>query len=203
MAYSNTVYPLYTLIITVALAGFPSAVAKFVAEDAALGGRSRSLRVIRIASGALIVSGLLFGAAVYFGAPLIGWMIGNASVVPALSGLVLRVAVRSADDGAARFFQGYQNMMPTAVSQIAEQGVRVAVMIILLVYLTSAGASAETIAAGALLVRRPAGLPVLLSWADTGGGMRAEGKFRQGPGTGMKPARSSPGNPEAVYCGTC
>lgn len=42
-------------------------------------------------------------------------------------------------------------MMPTAVSQVAEQSVRVAVMIALLLYLSAAGADAAGIAAGAML----------------------------------------------------
>lgn len=158
----NTVYPLYTLIITVALAGFPSAIAKFVAEDAALGGSARSRRVIAIASAALIFSGILFGVALYFGAPLLGRIIGSASVVPALRASSFALLFIPLMTGLRGFFQGYQNMMPTAVSQIAEQSVRVAVMIVLLVYLTSTGASAETIAAGALLGSAAGGLAGLL-----------------------------------------
>lgn len=146
----NTVYPFYTLITTVALAGFPAAISKFVAEDAALGGRSRSRHVIRIASVVMAVSGILFGAAVYFGAPLIGRIIDNASIVPALKASAVALLFVPLMSGLRAFFQGYQNMMPTAVSQITEQSARVAVMIILLVYLTSMGASAEHIAAGAL-----------------------------------------------------
>ena len=188
----NTVYPLYTLIITVALAGFPSAVAKFVAEDAALGGRCRSLRVIRIASGALIVSGLLFGAAVYFGAPLIGWMIGNASVVPALRASSFALLFVPLMTGLRGFFQGYQNMMPTAVSQIAEQGVRVAVMIILLVYLTSAGASAETIAAGALLGSAAGGLAGLVVMGGYWRGYARRGKASAGTRDGDEAGKEQP-----------
>lgn len=147
----NTVYPFYTLIITVALAGFPAAISKFVAEDAAMGGRAQSLQVIRIASAALACSGVLFGTAIYFGAPLLGKMIDNASVVPALKASAFALLFIPVMSGLRGFFQGYQNMMPTAVSQITEQCVRVAVMIMLLIYLTSVGASAEHIAAGALI----------------------------------------------------
>ncbi|MCJ8015072.1 polysaccharide biosynthesis protein [Paenibacillus sp. KQZ6P-2] len=147
----NTVYPLYTVMITVALAGFPAAISKFVAEDAALGGRTRSRQIIRIGSVVMVVSGILFGEVIYFGAPLIGRIIGNASVVPALKASSIALLFVPLMSGLRGFFQGHQNMMPTAVSQITEQSVRVTFMIILLVYLTSIGASAEHIAAGALL----------------------------------------------------
>ncbi|MWV47572.1 oligosaccharide flippase family protein [Paenibacillus sp. HJL G12] len=146
----NTVYPFYTLMITVALIGFPAAISKFVAEDAALGGRERSRQIIRIASVVMTCSGILFGAAIYLGAPLIGTIIGNASVVPALKASAIALLFVPLMSGLRGFFQGYQDMMPTAVSQITEQSVRVAVMIVLLIYLTSVGASAEHIAAGAL-----------------------------------------------------
>ncbi|MDR0270140.1 polysaccharide biosynthesis protein [Paenibacillus sp.] len=147
----NTVYPFYTLMITVALAGFPAAISKFVAEDAALGGRSQSRQVIRIASVALACSGILFGAAIYFGAPLVGRIIDNASVVPAIRASAFALLFVPVMSGLRGFFQGFQNMMPTAVSQITEQCVRVGVMILLLVYLTSAEAPSEHIAAGALI----------------------------------------------------
>lgn len=37
----NTVYPLYSLMMTIALAGLPAAISKFVAEDEAVGGRGK------------------------------------------------------------------------------------------------------------------------------------------------------------------
>ncbi|MED5018154.1 oligosaccharide flippase family protein, partial [Paenibacillus chibensis] len=147
----NTVYPFYNLMVVLALAGFPAAISKFVAEDAALGRQARSRQVIGIASVALACLGLLFGSLIYFGAPLIGGWIDNASVVPALRASAIAMLFVPVMSGLRGFFQGYQDMMPTAVSQITEQSVRVGVMIVLLVYLTSTGATAEHIAAGALI----------------------------------------------------
>lgn len=147
----NTVYPFYNLMVVLALAGFPAAISKFVAEDAALGRQARSRQVIGIASVTLACSGLLFGSLIYFGAPLIGGWIDNASVEPALRASAIAMLFVPVMSGLRGFFQGYQDMMPTAVSQITEQSVRVGVMIVLLVYLTSTGATAEHIAAGALI----------------------------------------------------
>ncbi|MGN7360993.1 putative polysaccharide biosynthesis protein [Paenibacillus sp. SAF-054] len=184
----NTVYPFYTLMITLALAGFPAAISKFVAEDAAQGGQIRSRQVIRVASTALACSGLALGAAIYFGAPLISRMIGNASVVPALRASAAAMLFVPLMSGLRAFFQGYQNMMPTAVSQIAEQCFRVAVMIILLIYLTSAGASAERIAAGALLGSAAGGAAGLLVM---GGYWRGYRKGRHTGGEEKAPSEHS------------
>ncbi|KGE19942.1 putative polysaccharide biosynthesis protein [Paenibacillus wynnii] len=147
----NTVYPLYTLLVTIAMLGLPAAVSKFVAE-AAVGERQDAARRILVRSAVLTgVSGLVIGVATYTGAPYIAGWVGNSRITAALRTAawgLLFVPVMSALRG---YFQGLHNMVPTAVSQIVEQSVRVAVMITLLLYLSSGRAGAETIAAGAML----------------------------------------------------
>lgn len=163
----NTVYPLYSLMMTIALAGLPAAISKFVAEDEAVGGTGEGLRVMRLSSVLLALLGIVLGAAVYTCAPLIGTWIDNSSVVPAVRTASLALLFVPVMTGMRGFFQGYQNMMPTAVSQITEQCARVAVMIGLLIYLTGIGAKPETIAAGALLgsaAGGAAGLIVMLGY---------------------------------------
>src|SRR5690606_10571740 len=65
------------------------------------------------------------------------------------------------------YFQGLGNMGPTAVSQIVEQSIRVAVMLLLLFWMVDAGASAARISAGAMLgsaAGGAAGLIVMLAY---------------------------------------
>ncbi|MGF7049703.1 PST family polysaccharide transporter [Paenibacillus sp. DS2015] len=161
----NTVYPFYSLIITLAIAGFPLAISKFVAEDVAKGNEDGGRRIISLSSFVLGILGIVLGISTYVGAPLIGQWIDNSQVVPAVryvSWALLFVPIMSALRG---YFQGLQNMLPTAVSQIVEQSVRVAVMILFLFYLISRDASSEQIAAGALfgsVAGGAAGLLVML-----------------------------------------
>lgn len=161
----NTVYPFYSLIIAIGIAGFPVAISKFVAEDMATGNEDGGRRIISLSSFVLGIFGIILGLSTYVGAPLIGQWIDNSQVVPAVryvSWALLFVPIMSALRG---YFQGLQNMVPTAVSQIVEQGVRVTVMILLLFYLTSRQASSEQIAAGALfgsVAGGAAGLLVML-----------------------------------------
>ncbi|AJS60739.1 putative polysaccharide biosynthesis protein [Paenibacillus sp. IHBB 10380] len=166
----NTVYPFYSLIITLAIAGFPVAISKFVAEDMANGNESGGRRIISLSSFVLSILGIILGVSTYVGAPLIGLWIDNSQVVPAIryvSWALLFVPIMSALRG---YFQGLQNMIPTAVSQIVEQSVRVAVMILFLLYLTSRQASSEQIAAGALFGSVAGGaaglLVMLLYWRN-------------------------------------
>lgn len=158
----NTVYPLYLLVITLALAGFPIAISKFVAENDAAGNLRESRRILRLSSIVIGILGVALGICTYVGAPLIARWIDNSHVVFAIqyvSIAFLFVPVMSILRG---FFQGHQNMMPTAISQIVEQSVRVAVMILLLLYLTSKQAGPEAIAAGALFGSAAGGAAGLL-----------------------------------------
>lgn len=164
----NTVYPLYTLFITIAMLGLPSAISKFVAEAAAGKREAEGRRVLLLSAVITGLCGLAIGIVTYAGAPLIAGWVGSTHVIPALRSASWGLAFVPVMAALRGYFQGLHNMTPTAVSQIVEQSVRVAVMIVLLLYLTSHGASVETIAAGALLGSAGGGaaglLVMLLYW---------------------------------------
>ncbi|WP_405175348.1 polysaccharide biosynthesis protein [Paenibacillus sp. FSL H8-0261] len=147
----NTVYPLYTMLLTVAMLGLPAAISKFVAEASAGRRDDEGRRILRLSAVITAISGLVIGAITYAGAPIIAGWVGNSHVMPALRTSAWGLAVVPIMSALRGYFQGLHNMVPTAVSQIVEQSVRVTVMIVLLLYLTSLGAGAESIAAGALL----------------------------------------------------
>ncbi|ETT46945.1 polysaccharide biosynthesis protein [Paenibacillus sp. FSL R7-269] len=147
----NTVYPLYTILVTVAMLGLPAAISRFVAEASAAQDTQKGRRVLLLSAGITAASGLLLGILVYAGAPLIAVWVGSSHIVPALRSSAWGLAVVPLMAALRGYFQGLHNMMPTAVSQVVEQSVRVAVMIALLLYLTGAGADAAGIAAGAML----------------------------------------------------
>ncbi|MGN7765795.1 putative polysaccharide biosynthesis protein [Paenibacillus sp. 22594] len=147
----NTVYPLYTMLVTVAMLGLPSAVSKFVAEASVGREEQEGRRILKLSAVLTGVSGLVIGILVYAGAPLLSAWVGNSHITPALRASAWGLAVVPLMAALRGYFQGLHNMVPTAVSQVAEQSVRVAVMIALLLYLTSIHADASGIAAGALL----------------------------------------------------
>lgn len=192
----NTVNPLYTLIVTFAMLGLPAAVSKFVAETAADGREAEGRQVLRSACLVSGISGFLLAFATYAGAPLIARWIGNSHITEALRAVsfaLLFVPVMSALRG---YFQGQQNMMPTAVSQIVEQTVRVAVMLAALMLLTRQGAGAEGISAGAMLGSvggGAAGLAVmLLYWLKRRRTIRSAGSAAAGrfPADEADPAKA-------------
>ncbi|WP_413406650.1 putative polysaccharide biosynthesis protein [Paenibacillus amylolyticus] len=159
----NTVYPLYMLIITLAAAGLPLAVSKFVAEQNALGRPDESRRIIRLSSLLLGGIGIIMALLMYAGAPLIADMIGNRHVVPSIRAASWALLFVPVMTGLRGYFQGLQQMVPTAVSQVVEQTIRVTVMIVLLLWLMRRDASLETIAAGAMMGSVAGGMVGLLT----------------------------------------
>ena len=124
-------YPIYLLALSISSAGIPVAISIIVAEKIALSDFRGANRVFRISLAVLTVTGLLFTFLLYFGA---GWLIEHHFVrdarayyaIAALAPAIFFVTVLSSYRG---YFQGFQMMMPTAVSQIVEQFVRVVTMI--------------------------------------------------------------------------
>lgn len=99
----------------------------------------------------------------YAGAPLIADMIGNRHVVPSIRAASWALLFVPVMTGLRGYFQGLQQMVPTAVSQVVEQTIRVTVMIVLLLWLMRRDASLETIAAGAMMGSVAGGMVGLLT----------------------------------------
>lgn len=158
----NTVYPFYMMVITIAAAGLPAAISKFVAEENALGRPEEGRRVARLSSALLGGIGLVMAALMYAGAPLLAKIIGNSHVAASIRTASLALLFVPLMTGLRGYFQGLQQMVPTAVSQVLEQTVRVTVMIVLLLWLLRKEASLETIAAGAMLGSAAGGIAGLL-----------------------------------------
>lgn len=119
------VYPLYSALLILATAGFPIAVSKIVAEKLAVDDEYGARRVFRVSSVVLSITGVIFFLLLWFGAPWIAGLMRDdklAMPIRSVSYALLIVPIMAAIRG---FFQGYHNMLPTAISQIGEQFVRV------------------------------------------------------------------------------
>ncbi|MEX2459911.1 MAG: polysaccharide biosynthesis protein [Paenibacillaceae bacterium] len=145
----NAVYPLYILILTLATAGLPIAVSKFVAERMLLEQPGEARRVLRVATGVLFILGLLFFGLLYYGADWFAWLIGIKASSAAIRSISFALLLVPFIAGLRGYFQGLQNMVPTAVSQMMEQLFRVIMMVGLLLYFTRMGYEEGIVAAGA------------------------------------------------------
>lgn len=145
----SAVYPFYTLILVLATAGFPAAVSKFVSEKAVEGDIHGARRILFVSLWLMAFTGAASFAILFLGAGWISSLMGNRETelaIRAVSFALLFVPAMAALRG---YFQGFQHMTPTAVSQVVEQCMRVAAMLALLLFLVSSGYAENWVAAGA------------------------------------------------------
>lgn len=127
MGYYQTAYPFYILLLTISTSGFPVAIAKLVSEKRALGDYKSAYKVFRVALLGLTISGVLsFLFVLVSGRRIVDYMDNSSAYysLMALGPALLFVPFMSAFRG---FFQGKQDMVPTAISQIIEQTTRLIV----------------------------------------------------------------------------
>lgn len=124
-------YPIYLLALSISSAGIPIAISIIVAERLALDDYRGADRVFKISLTLMCFTGIFFALLLFWGA---GFLVDNHIVrdarayyaIASLAPAVLFATILSSYRG---YFQGYQFMTPTAVSQIVEQFVRVVTMV--------------------------------------------------------------------------
>ena len=120
MGLFSTSYTIFTFAFVIATAGFPIAISKMVAESAALGNDRDAKHIFSISLVILGIIGAVGTAVLYFFAqPLANAMHNSRAAIGiiAMSPAVFCVALSSVYRG---YFQGYQDMYPTAISQVIE-----------------------------------------------------------------------------------
>lgn len=120
MGHFSDAYTMYTWMFVLATAGLPVAVSKMVSESRALGRYTEVRRILKVSLLFLFVLGLLGTGVLFFGADRLSHLIGNPKAaigIRAIAPAMLFVALMSAFRG---FFQGQQDMVPTAISEVAE-----------------------------------------------------------------------------------
>lgn len=151
MGYFNSAYELYTLFFVIATAGLPVAVSVLISESLASGRRMNVKRIYTVSfalfffvgiSGALLLASCAGVFARMIESP--GAELCIAFIAPTVFFISLASAVRG-------YFQGNQNMMPTAVSQVIEAVGKLLLGVLLATWATRAGWPAERAAALAVL----------------------------------------------------
>ena len=127
MGYYQTAYQLYILFLNFSSSVIPIAISKLVSEKMGLGRRKEAHKIFKVAFILLAVMGLLLSGVLFAGAQGFANLLKNTeaylsvlAVAPALFTVSLSGAFRG-------YFQGMQNMTPSAVSQVVEQIARVVV----------------------------------------------------------------------------
>ncbi len=129
MGLYSMAYPLFCVLLTFSSAGIPSAFSRIVARETARGGDAR--RHVSAALRLFALLGALGTALMFLLAPAMGKLQGEEALAPcyfALAPSVFFVALIAVFRG---YFQGKNNMLPTAASEIAEQLVKAGVGLVL------------------------------------------------------------------------
>lgn len=135
----QTGYAQYTIFLSIATAGFPAAVSKFVSKYNSIGDYETSRRMFKAGILVMLATGFIAFAILYMFAPqfaiislaekeLNGITVEDATLVIRMVSIALIVVpLMSLIRG---FFQGHQSMGPTAVSQVVEQLVRIVFLLV-------------------------------------------------------------------------
>jgi len=118
MGYYNTAYEVYAFLFVLSTAGLPVALSILISEDRD-GGRARR-RVLVCATRLFVLIGLVGGGALFLFADHVALWMGNAGAADcmrAVAPAVLFICLSSAIRG---YYQGLQDMKPTALSQVLE-----------------------------------------------------------------------------------
>ena len=120
MGLFNVAYQIYTFMFIIATAGFPIAVSKMVAESVARGDETDAKRVFETSLMFLGIIGIAGSLVLFVFADSLAALLHNnaaATAIKMISPSVFFVSLVSAYRG---YFQGIQNMYPTAASEVTE-----------------------------------------------------------------------------------
>jgi stage V sporulation protein B len=154
-------YPFYLIILAVSTAGIPLAISKLVAERYYKEDFQGIQRVFGTSMAMLLMIGAIASLTLYLGADFIASnILQDPRAALSLKAIAPAILLTSAMATLRGYFQGFQTMTPTALSQIIEQLVRVTTVFVGAFYLLPWGV--EYAAAGAIFGTATGGLAGLL-----------------------------------------
>ena len=148
--YFHVTYTVYGLLLAIATAGVPVALSRLVSSAAARGNTALVQRYYSVAMPAFIVIGIVVMCLMFFFADgLASFMSSSlaATGIRVLAPAVFFVCIISVFRGYA---QGYQDMIPTAASQVIEVVSKAVLGLIVAFYLTRLGYQSQYVSAGAI-----------------------------------------------------
>ena len=151
MVFYNNAYDIYAFFFTVSTVGLPTAISMLISEDRAIGNKREIKKIYKVAMLLFVIVGLVGTSVMFFGAPLFesAYKIDKSAycimaVAPTLFFICLASALRG-------YFQGYQYMVPTAVSEVIEALGKMALGLLFANYAVRCGEPPHMVAAYAAL----------------------------------------------------
>lgn len=133
-------YNIYAWFLLISTAGVPVAVAKQVAKYNTIDKEEHSFTLIREFLKFMLLLGAVFAVIMYLLSPVFASMSGGGSdLVPVMQSLSWAVLIFPSMSVIRGFFQGFNNLKPYAISQIAEQVIRVIWMLLTAFFIMKIG----------------------------------------------------------------
>ena len=139
MGYFNSAYAIYVTFFMVSTAGLPMAVALLISESRAKGNVKQVKRIFNVSVMLFFIIGLVGMFAMMFGSKAFSSLMKSEPTylcIIAIAPTLFFICISSAIRG---FFQGYQQMVPTAISQLIESLCKLLVGIMMAMWSISAG----------------------------------------------------------------
>lgn len=152
IGHYQTIFPIFSILIAAGLIGIPNALSKLIAEEVAIGDIKGAKKTFKDTLMISIVLGLFISFFMFIGTNSIIQMTGkDENVRYVIWGFAISpifVFITGAFKG---YFQGFQDMLPTAVSQIIENFTKVIIGISLVALLMDRGTITAKAVGGAAL----------------------------------------------------
>ncbi|MDR2615010.1 MAG: polysaccharide biosynthesis protein [Oscillospiraceae bacterium] len=166
-AHFNKTYQIYTLLLAISYSGIPVALSRLISASADAGNTRQVSRYHKAALPAFAAIGAVVSALMFVFAPQLSEFVKDpqaAAGIRLLSPAVFLCCVVSVYEG---YFQGYGDMLPTAVKQFLEVMCKLVFGMAVAVILLRRGASSAVTAAGAItgsVIGLLVALPVLMAY---------------------------------------
>ncbi len=143
------IYPLYGIVMMLAMYGFPVVLSKHRAELLAVGKDYEAREIMSLLFYGLLILVALIWCGIYVLADVIASLMGDeqlATPIRAMSFILFLLPFLSVGRG---YHQGHGELIPTAVSHVFEQVVRVTLILVITYLFARAGADAYRLGSGA------------------------------------------------------
>ena len=125
-SYYSAAYPVYQLLYTIATAGFPVAISRMVSERIAKGDYINAHKSYKLALKVSAVLGVIAFAIMFIGAGAIARFYKNPGAEASMKAVSFALLLTPFLASMRGYYQGRQEMRPTAVTEVIEQMARVA-----------------------------------------------------------------------------
>ncbi len=142
------VYPLYLTFLILATAGIPVALSRIIAESLAEGKTAEVRQILARSMLMMGIIGVVLFFLLYLSAPLIALFMGNPHLTGPIRAISLSLLFVPLIAVLRGYFSGHQQMIYVGLSQVFEQTLRVAFILIASLYLVSLGEDTDTVITG-------------------------------------------------------